>query len=91
MGCDVDCRQGSDPELLWLWCRLAAVAPTLAWEPPYAKAVALKKQKQNKTKQNKNHTQNGLPKWDLGSKECNEANVPFYKTIIPLAFVVKLV
>ena len=32
--------------LLWLWCRLAAVAPTgpLAWEPPYVMGTALKKQ-----------------------------------------------
>ena len=31
-------RSGSDPELLWLWGRLAATAPVgpLAWEPPYA-------------------------------------------------------
>ena len=33
-----------DPELLWLWCRPAAVAPIqpLAWEPLYATGVALK-------------------------------------------------
>ena len=40
-----------DLALLWLWCRLAATAPTgpLAWEPPYAVGMALKrKQKQNK-------------------------------------------
>ena len=32
-----------DPVLLWLWCRLAAVAPIrpLAWEPPYAVGAAL--------------------------------------------------
>ena len=37
-------RHGSDPVLLWLWCRPAAVAPIrpLAWEPPYAAGVALK-------------------------------------------------
>ena len=36
-------------ELLWLWCRLAAVAliGSLTWELPYAVSVALK---QNKTK-----------------------------------------
>ena len=36
-----------DPALLWLWCRLAAAASiqSLAWEPPYAMGVALKKQK----------------------------------------------
>ena len=34
-----------DPALLWLWCRLAAVAPIgpLAWEPPYATGAALKR------------------------------------------------
>ena len=32
---------------LWLWCRLAAVAPIrpLAWEPLYVAAAALKKKK----------------------------------------------
>ena len=33
-----------DPALLWLWHRLAVVAPIgpLAWEPPYAMSAALK-------------------------------------------------
>ena len=37
MSCGVGSRHGSDPALLWLWCRLAATAPIrpLAWEPPY--------------------------------------------------------
>ena len=37
-------RLGSDPMLLWLWYRPAAVAPIrpLAWEPPYAMCAALK-------------------------------------------------
>ena len=42
-----------DLSFLWLWCRLAAVAPIrpLAWEPPYTADAALKRQtKQNKTK-----------------------------------------
>ena len=36
-----------DMVLLWLWHRLAAVAliRPLAWEPPYAEGVALKRQK----------------------------------------------
>ena len=40
--------------LLWLWCRPAAVAPIqpLAWEPPYASGMALKRQKGPKTKKN---------------------------------------
>ena len=45
------CRLGSDPVLLWLWHRLAAIAPTrpLAWEPPYAVGMALKKTKDTHT------------------------------------------
>ena len=41
------CRCGSDPALLWLWCRPAATAPIrpLAWEPPYAASAALKSKK----------------------------------------------
>ena len=37
-----------DPALLWLWHRLASVAPTgpLAWKPPYASGAALNRQKQ---------------------------------------------
>ena len=36
--------RGSDPTLLWLWCRPAAVAliQPLAWELPYATGAALK-------------------------------------------------
>ena len=43
-------RHGLDSELLWLWCRLAAVAPVrlLAWGPPYAAGGALKKGKKRK-------------------------------------------
>ena len=52
MCCDVGRRCGSDPVLLWLWCRAAAVDPIgpLAWEPPYAIGAALKRQKKSKTK-----------------------------------------
>ena len=47
MSCGVGRRHGSDPVLLWLWCRLAATAPIrpLAWEPPYTEGVALKSKK----------------------------------------------
>ena len=43
----VGCRSGSDATLLWLWHRLAAIAPIwpLAWESPYAVGAALKRQK----------------------------------------------
>ena len=53
VSCGVGGWHGSDLALLWLWCRLAAAAPIrfLAWEPPYAMGMALKRQKQtNKQK-----------------------------------------
>ena len=51
VSCGVGHRCGSDSTLLWLWRRPAAVAPIrpLAWEPPYAAGMALKRQK-DKTK-----------------------------------------
>ena len=58
MSCGVGGRRGSDPTLLWLWCRLVATAPIrpLAWEPPYAVGAALektKRQKKRKKERNK--------------------------------------
>ena len=49
MSCGVGCRSGSDPELLWLQCRLAGAALIRlpAWEPPYAMHAALKREKKN--------------------------------------------
>ena len=46
-------RRGSDPVLLWLWCRPEATAPIrpLAWEPPHAVSVALEKTKKKKKKE----------------------------------------
>ena len=54
MSCGVGRRLGSDPALLWLWPRWAAVTPIrpLAWESSYAMSVALKSKKK-KQKQNK--------------------------------------
>ena len=45
-------RWGSDPALLWLWCRSEATAPirSLAWELPYAAGVALKKERERERK-----------------------------------------
>ena len=50
MSCDITCKHSLDLALLWLWHRLAAIAPIrpLAWEPPYATGVALKRQKYKK-------------------------------------------
>ena len=43
-------RGGSDPELPWLLCRLAAAAPIrpLLWELPHAADAALNSQKKRK-------------------------------------------
>ena len=52
MSCVVGRRRSLDPVWLWLWCKLAAVAPIqlLVWEPPYATGAALKKKKEKKKK-----------------------------------------
>ena len=51
-------RRGSDPALLWLRYRPAAVAPIqpLAWESPYASGEALKRKKEKKQKNPKNNS-----------------------------------
>ena len=45
MSCGAGHRRGLDLALLWLWRRPVATAPIgpLAWEPPYASGVALKR------------------------------------------------
>ena len=50
MSCGVGCRCSLNPVLLWLWRRPATTAliGPLAWEPPYAVGVALKRQKAKK-------------------------------------------
>ena len=54
MSYSVGHRCGSDPVLLWLWHRLAAVAPVrpLVWEPPDAMSIALKRKKEKRKKRN---------------------------------------
>ena len=48
MSCGVDHSHGSDPALLWLWHRPAAVGliQPLAWKLPYAAGAALKRKNQ---------------------------------------------
>ena len=55
MSCGVGRRRGSDPTLLWLWRRMVATAPIrpLAWEPPYAVAVAQEMAKRQQQQQQK--------------------------------------
>ena len=50
MSCGVGRRGGSDPTLLWLWCRPAVVAliVALAWEVPYITGMALKSKRKKK-------------------------------------------
>ena len=50
MSCGAGRRHGSDPALLWLWHRLAAIALSgpLAWEPPYAITAVPKNKNENK-------------------------------------------
>ena len=52
MSCGIGHRHGSDPALLWPWCRPVATAPfrPLTWELPYAVGVALEKAKSQKKK-----------------------------------------
>ena len=56
MSCGVGRRRPLDMMLPWLWCRLVDTAPIrpLAWEPPCAAGVTLKRKKikiKNKIKQ----------------------------------------
>ena len=55
MSCGVGHRRGSDLALLGLWHRPAATARNrpLAWEPPYAMGMALKRQKEKKKRKKK--------------------------------------
>ena len=68
VSCGVGRRCSSDPALLWLWCRPAAVAPIqpLAWEFPCAVGGALKRQKKKKKKKESNSggsSRGGLDPW----------------------------
>ena len=55
VSCGIGRRRGSDPTLLWVWCKPAAVAwiRLLAWEHPYAMGAALKAKKKKKKKKSK--------------------------------------
>ena len=70
---DVGHRHSSDPKLLWLWCRpvAAALISTLVWQPPYAKGVALKRQKKKKKKKRIERTK-GIEFTELFSKKFQE-------------------
>ena len=65
-------RRNLDLVLLWLWCRLAAIAPIrpLAWEPPLAMSVAIVKDKNKQTNRKK---QTALGDQILASQHPNVA------------------
>ena len=73
MSCGFSHRGSSDPALLWLWHRLAAVAPIrpLSWEFPYAESVALKSKKKKKAKKEK-EKKNAMGRNQEGAKEKEE-------------------
>ena len=58
MSCGVGHRFGSNPELLWLLCRPAAMAPIqpLAWEHPYARCGPKKTKKEKENREKKDIT-----------------------------------
>ena len=64
MSFSVGHRHSLDLAVLWLWYRPAAITPIghLAWEPPYAMTVALKRQKMKKKKKKR-------PQLATGEKE----------------------
>ena len=69
MSCGVGYRRGLDLALLWLWHRPAAIPliQPLAWEPPYAAGMALKRQKdQNNNSSNNNKKPKKPQKTKLG-------------------------
>ena len=50
MSCGVGPRHGLDPALLWRRSAATALIRLLAWEPPYATGIGLKRQKKKKKK-----------------------------------------
>ena len=66
MSSGVGHRRGLDPALLWLWCRLAAIAliQPLPGKPPYAVDAALKKTKRQKKKKKNIEEKEMLP-WHI--------------------------
>ena len=82
----VGCRRGSDPALLWLWCRLVATVPIrpLAWEPSYADRAALEKAKRPKKKRRKSRGEKGLSRGkDLSLPAGDTARLPCHHTWPP--------
>ena len=84
MSCGVGHRCSSDPALLWLYCRLTAVALILplAWEPLYSTVAALKRQKKYNLRPRRvrrlaqGHIAYGWPAGEAGPTECEQESTP---------------
>ena len=76
MSCAVGHRLGLDLALLWLWHGPAAEAliRPLAWEPPYALGVALKK-KDLKKKKKERKRKKTKSKWGIGRRLAGKDRV----------------
>ena len=89
MSCGIGCRHDSDLGWLWLWHRPAATASIrrLAWEPPFATGVALKRQGKKKIPSNTYSESGGLklqpPEISLASQDFKNEVLLVY-TFIPL-------
>ena len=77
MNCGISHRCSSDLALLWLWQRPAAIAviQPLAWEPPNAESVALKRQKQKAKKKNEKEMYHGYHLY-VESIKMTQMNLP---------------
>ena len=76
-----------DLALLLLWCRPAATAliRPLAWEPPYAKGMALKRQKKKKKKKKKRKERTILMLEDISKGFCEfvQKDTFYQSTVCP--------
>ena len=76
MSCGGGCRHGSDPALLWLWCRweAAALIRLLGWEHPHATGAALERQKdrERKEERKKGRRKEGKKEGRKGERERKE-------------------
>ena len=73
VSCGVGRRHGSDPALLSMWHRPAAIAPIgpLAWEPPYTEGEKERKTKEKKKKEKEAENISSHSNMDLCSPEVS--------------------
>lgn len=71
VSCGLSHRCSSGPVLLWLWRRLATVAPIgpRAWELPCASGAALKKEKERKREKKKKKKKKKETNFELAKKK----------------------